>query len=85
MKVATPCAAEQSLITVEGDKASMECRLRSRVPLKRFKINTGDKVSTGRIIMIFEVAVQKALPRLRRPLLRLRLLHQQLLAARERR
>ena len=55
VKVGDTVAAEQSLITVEGDKASMEVRRRSRAPLK-IKINTGDKVSTGSLIMIFEVA-----------------------------
>ncbi len=37
VKVGDKVAAEQSLITVEGDKASMEVPARSRVPLKRSK------------------------------------------------
>jgi pyruvate dehydrogenase E2 component (dihydrolipoamide acetyltransferase) len=32
VKVGDKVAAEQSLITVEGDKASWKCRRRSRVP-----------------------------------------------------
>ena len=49
-------AAEQSLITVEGDKASMEVPAPFAGTVKEIKINTGDKVSTGSLIMIFEVA-----------------------------
>ncbi|PWU32263.1 biotin/lipoyl-containing protein, partial [Enterobacter hormaechei] len=48
--------AEQSLITVEGDKASMEVPAPFAGTVKEIKINTGDKVSTGSLIMIFEVA-----------------------------
>ncbi|MBK4469325.1 pyruvate dehydrogenase complex dihydrolipoyllysine-residue acetyltransferase, partial [Enterobacter asburiae] len=46
----------QSLITVEGDKASMEVPAPFAGTVKEIKINTGDKVSTGSLIMIFEVA-----------------------------
>ncbi|PUX52143.1 pyruvate dehydrogenase complex dihydrolipoyllysine-residue acetyltransferase, partial [Cronobacter sakazakii] len=48
--------AEQSLITVEGDKASMEVPAPFAGTVKEIKINTGDKVSTGSLIMVFEVA-----------------------------
>ncbi|MGV3001788.1 pyruvate dehydrogenase complex dihydrolipoyllysine-residue acetyltransferase [Vibrio sp. E150_018] len=47
---------EQSLITVEGDKASMEVPAPFAGVVKEIKINTGDKVSTGSLIMVFEVA-----------------------------
>ncbi|HIF9375777.1 TPA: pyruvate dehydrogenase complex dihydrolipoyllysine-residue acetyltransferase [Photobacterium damselae] len=47
---------EQSLITVEGDKASMEVPAPFAGTVKEIKIATGDKVSTGSLIMIFEVA-----------------------------
>ena len=47
---------EQSLITVEGDKASMEVPAPFAGVVKEIKINAGDKVSTGSLIMIFEVA-----------------------------
>ena len=56
VKVGDPIAAEQSLITVEGDKASMEVPAPFAGTVKEIKINTGDKVSTGSLIMIFEVA-----------------------------
>ena len=47
---------EQSLLTVEGDKASMEVPAPFAGVLKEIKIATGDKVSTGSLVMIFEVA-----------------------------
>ena len=56
VKVGDTIAAEQSLITVEGDKASMEVPAPFAGTVKEIKINTGDKVSTGSLIMIFEVA-----------------------------
>ena len=56
VKVGDTIAAEQSLITVEGDKASMEVPAPFAGTVKEIKINPGDKVSTGSLIMIFEVA-----------------------------
>ncbi|MEC6832752.1 pyruvate dehydrogenase complex dihydrolipoyllysine-residue acetyltransferase [Photobacterium toruni] len=46
---------EQSLITVEGDKASMEVPAPFAGTIKEIKIAAGDKVSTGSLIMIFDV------------------------------
>ncbi|WP_049019572.1 pyruvate dehydrogenase complex dihydrolipoyllysine-residue acetyltransferase [Enterobacter cloacae] len=62
VKVGDTVAAEQSLITVEGDKASMEVPAPFAGTVKEIKINTGDKVSTGSLIMIFEVAGPAAAP-----------------------
>ncbi len=45
---------EQSLITVEGDKASMEVPASQAGIVKEIKVVAGDKVSTGSLIMIFE-------------------------------
>ncbi|AGS62091.1 dihydrolipoamide acetyltransferase [Salmonella enterica subsp. enterica serovar Pullorum str. S06004] len=56
VKVGDKVAAEQSLITVEGDKASMEVPAPFAGTVKEIKVNTGDKVSTGSLIMVFEVA-----------------------------
>ncbi|SHO56733.1 pyruvate dehydrogenase complex dihydrolipoyllysine-residue acetyltransferase [Vibrio quintilis] len=53
---------EQSLITVEGDKASMEVPAPFAGTLKEIKVAAGDKVSTGSLIMIFEVAGSGAAP-----------------------
>ncbi|UXI01661.1 pyruvate dehydrogenase complex dihydrolipoyllysine-residue acetyltransferase [Photobacterium sp. TY1-4] len=47
---------EQSLITVEGDKASMEVPAPFAGKVKEIKVAAGDKVSTGSLIMVFEVA-----------------------------
>ncbi|MGX9519328.1 pyruvate dehydrogenase complex dihydrolipoyllysine-residue acetyltransferase [Vibrio mediterranei] len=47
---------EQSLITVEGDKASMEVPAPFAGTVKEIKIAAGDKVTTGSLIMVFEVA-----------------------------
>ncbi|KAB0888248.1 pyruvate dehydrogenase complex dihydrolipoyllysine-residue acetyltransferase [Cronobacter sakazakii] len=55
VKVGDKVEAEQSLITVEGDKASMEVPAPFAGTVKEIKINTGDKVSTGSLIMVFEV------------------------------
>ncbi|MGL4544167.1 MAG: biotin/lipoyl-containing protein, partial [Plesiomonas sp.] len=46
--------AEQSLITVEGDKASMEVPASAGGIVKEIKVQVGGKVSTGSLIMIFE-------------------------------
>ncbi len=56
VKVGDQVEAEQSLITVEGDKASMEVPAPFAGTVKEIKISTGDKVSTGSLIMVFEVA-----------------------------
>jgi pyruvate dehydrogenase E2 component (dihydrolipoamide acetyltransferase) len=56
VKVGDTVAAEQSLITVEGDKASMEVPAPFAGTVKEIKISTGDKVSTGSLIMVFDVA-----------------------------
>ncbi|MBJ7222896.1 MULTISPECIES: pyruvate dehydrogenase complex dihydrolipoyllysine-residue acetyltransferase [unclassified Brenneria] len=55
VKVGDSVEAEQSLITVEGDKASMEVPAPFAGVVKEIKINTGDKVKTGSPIMVFEV------------------------------
>ncbi|KZN60081.1 dihydrolipoamide acetyltransferase [Pseudoalteromonas luteoviolacea CPMOR-1] len=47
---------EQSLITVEGDKASMEVPAPFAGTVKEIKVNAGDKVSTGSLIFVFETA-----------------------------
>ena len=55
VKVGDKVSAEQSLITVEGDKASMEVPAPFAGTVKELKVNVGDKVSTGSLIMVFEV------------------------------
>ncbi|EKO3856765.1 pyruvate dehydrogenase complex dihydrolipoyllysine-residue acetyltransferase [Vibrio harveyi] len=56
VKVGDTVEEEQSLITVEGDKASMEVPAPFAGTVKEIKIAAGDKVTTGSLIMVFEVA-----------------------------
>ena len=56
VKVGDNITEEQSLITVEGDKASMEVPAPFAGVVKEILVKAGDKVSTGSLIMKFEVA-----------------------------
>ncbi|RRD41344.1 dihydrolipoyl dehydrogenase [Comamonadaceae bacterium OH3737_COT-264] len=49
-------AAEQSLITVESDKASMEIPSSHAGVVKELKVQLGDKVSEGTVILTLEAA-----------------------------
>lgn len=62
VKVGDTVELEQSLLTVEGDKASMEVPAPFAGKVKEIKVNTGDKVNTGSLIMTFEVAGDAAAP-----------------------
>lgn len=55
VKVGDKVAAEQSLITVEGDKASMEVPAPFAGMVKEIRIKPGDKVKAGSLIMVFTV------------------------------
>src|SRR5659263_484316 len=48
--------AEQSLITVESDKASMEIPSSSAGVVKEIKVALGDKVKQGSLLLLLEVA-----------------------------
>ncbi|WP_434524099.1 pyruvate dehydrogenase complex dihydrolipoyllysine-residue acetyltransferase [Photorhabdus asymbiotica] len=56
VKVGDTVVAEQSLITVEGDKASMEVPSPQAGVVKEIKVAVGNKVETGKLIMIFDSA-----------------------------
>ena len=56
VKVGDNVAADQSLLSVEGDKASMEVPAPFAGVVKEIKVQTGSKVKTGSLIMVFEVA-----------------------------
>ena len=56
VKVGDTVAADQSLLSVEGDKASMEVPAPFAGVVKEIKVQTGSKVKTGSLIMVFEVA-----------------------------
>ena len=62
VKVGDKVEAEQSLITVEGDKASMEVPSPQAGVVKEIKIAVGDKVTTGKLIMVFDDAAGAAAP-----------------------
>src|SRR5204863_2712824 len=51
---------EQSLITLESDKATMEIPSPSAGVVKELKVKTGDKVSQGTPILLLEAGEQPA-------------------------
>jgi len=55
-------AVEQSLITVESDKASMEIPSSHAGVLKELKVKLGDKVSKGTLIAVIEAAAGAPAP-----------------------
>lgn len=54
VKVGDTVKPEQTLLSVEGDKASMEIPSPKAGVIKEIKVAPGDKVETGKLIMIFE-------------------------------
>ncbi|WP_233078759.1 pyruvate dehydrogenase complex dihydrolipoyllysine-residue acetyltransferase [Rheinheimera soli] len=56
VKVGDTVAADQSLLSVEGDKASMEVPAPFAGTVKEIKVKVGDKVQTGSSVFVFEVA-----------------------------
>ncbi|XPE63751.1 biotin/lipoyl-containing protein [Shigella flexneri] len=60
VKVGDIVEADQSLITVEGDKASMEVPAPFAGTVEEIKVNVGDKVSTGSLIWSSKSRVKQA-------------------------
>ncbi|RQO45776.1 dihydrolipoyllysine-residue acetyltransferase [Variovorax sp. KBW07] len=60
VKVGDTVAAEQSLITVESDKASMEIPSSAAGVLKELKVKVGDTVNIGDLIAVLEGAAGAA-------------------------
>ncbi|HYL24052.1 MAG TPA: dihydrolipoyllysine-residue acetyltransferase [Burkholderiales bacterium] len=58
---------EQSLVTLESDKATMEIPSPAAGVVKELKIKTGDKVSRGTPLLVLEGAEQRAEPRAAEP------------------
>jgi pyruvate dehydrogenase E2 component (dihydrolipoamide acetyltransferase) len=56
VKVGDSVKAEQSLITVESDKASMEIPCSHAGVVKELKVKLGDKVKHGSVVVVLEVA-----------------------------
>ncbi|MEX4442676.1 dihydrolipoamide acetyltransferase, partial [Haemophilus influenzae] len=55
VNVGDTISVDQSIINVEGDKASMEVPAPEAGVVKEILVKSGDKVSTGSLIMRFEV------------------------------
>jgi pyruvate dehydrogenase E2 component (dihydrolipoamide acetyltransferase) len=62
VKPGDPIKVEQSLITVESDKASMEIPSSHAGRLKEIKVKIGDKVNIGDLLAILEGAASVAAP-----------------------
>jgi pyruvate dehydrogenase E2 component (dihydrolipoamide acetyltransferase) len=56
VKVGDTVAAEQSLITIESDKASMEIPSSAAGVVKELKVKIGDKINKGSVLAILEGA-----------------------------
>jgi pyruvate dehydrogenase E2 component (dihydrolipoamide acetyltransferase) len=62
VKVGDTVKAEQSLITVESDKASMEIPSSTAGVIREIKVKLGDKVRQGSVVVMLEAAGQAASP-----------------------
>ena len=62
VKVGDTVKVEQSLITVESDKASMEIPSSTAGVVKEIKVNLGDKVKQGSVVVVLEAAGVAAAP-----------------------
>ncbi|QBC31496.1 dihydrolipoyllysine-residue acetyltransferase [Pandoraea sp. XY-2] len=60
VKVGDTVTAEQSLVTLESDKASMDVPSPAAGVVKELKVKVGDKVSEGTLIVVLEGAVAAA-------------------------
>ena len=58
VKVGDTVKAEQSLMTVESDKAAMEIPSSAAGVVKELKVKLGDKVNIGDLIAVFEASAQ---------------------------
>ncbi|MFN8954227.1 MAG: biotin/lipoyl-containing protein, partial [Burkholderiales bacterium] len=62
VKVGDTLKAEQSLITVESDKASMEIPSSTAGVVKEMRVALGDKVKQGSVVLVVEAAGESAAP-----------------------
>ena len=62
VKVGDAVKAEQSLITVESDKASMEIPSSTAGVVKELRVKLGDKVKQGSVVLMVEAAGDVAAP-----------------------
>ncbi len=62
VKEGEPVAANQGLLTLESDKATMEVPASAGGVLKQWKVKLGDTLSEGDVIVVLEVAESAAAP-----------------------
>ncbi len=62
VKAGDTVKAEQSLITVESDKASMEIPSSGAGVVKELKVKVGDKVAMGSVVLALDAAASQAAP-----------------------
>ena len=63
VKVGDTIKVDQSLITVESDKASMEIPSTHAGVVKEVKVKVGDKIAEGSALLVVEAAEGAAAPR----------------------
>ncbi|VUZ25675.1 Dihydrolipoyllysine-residue acetyltransferase component of pyruvate dehydrogenase complex [uncultured Comamonas sp.] len=63
VKVGDTIKVEQSLITVESDKASMEIPSSQAGVVKEMKVALGDKINEGSVVLLLETADSAAAPK----------------------
>jgi dihydrolipoamide dehydrogenase len=62
VKVGDTVAKEQSLVTLESDKATMEVPAESAGVVKELRVKLGDKVSQGTVVAVIEPSAGSAAP-----------------------
>ncbi|TAG82122.1 MAG: dihydrolipoyl dehydrogenase [Betaproteobacteria bacterium] len=62
VKVGDTVAKEQSLVTLESDKATMEVPAESAGVVKELRVKLGDKVSQGTVVAVIEASAGAAAP-----------------------
>ena len=62
VKVGDTVAVDQSLITVESDKASMEIPSSQAGVIKEIRVKLGDKVAEGSLLLVLEAGAAAAAP-----------------------
>ena len=67
VKVGDTVAKDQSLITLESDKATMEIPSSAAGTIKELKVKVGDVLAEGSVIVVLEVAGETAAPKAETP------------------
>ena len=67
VKAGDTITKEQSLITVESDKASMEIPSPAAGEVKELKVKVGDQVAQGSVILLLEAVAESSAPAVNKP------------------